>query len=172
MSDSNATFKKLTGRWNRNILMMGDLNDEPADRSVLEELKAASGEDKLEEPMKTSSGRKTPTPKSYFKRNAYLYNYMWDLYARPDEGTYFYSGSTNTMNVLDHFIVSRGLFYGCSELLLDPQSVGVFKHGPMTSKKGRPIAFDKKTKKGFSDHFPVVAVINTVSANQASNKCQ
>jgi hypothetical protein len=29
----------------------------------------------------------------------------------------------------------------------------------MTSPKGRPVAFDKETKKGFSDHSPITAEI-------------
>lgn len=163
MPDDQATLDKLNARWNRNVLVMGDFNDEPFNRSLLDELKATSGEDKLEEKIKKSGGKNTPTPKSYLSTQAYLFNCMWQFIGLRDEGTCYYSDSTNTMNTLDQFIISRGLYYGMQDLKMKLDSVEIFKPDIMTTKvKRRPKAFDKKTKKGFSDHFPIQALIETL----------
>lgn len=113
MPDTQATMDSLQARWNRNILIMGDLNDEPFNRSVLEELAASSGFDKLEEPVKKSSGLNfIPSIVSYAKLQAPLFNCMWPLVATPDRGTYHFGSGVPTFNVLDQAIVSRGLYYG------------------------------------------------------------
>jgi hypothetical protein len=139
---------------------MGDFNDEPFNRSVLNELRASSGEDKLEEIIKKTKGRNTPTHESYLEEQAYLFNCMWRFLGIPDEGTHFYSKSINTMNLLDQFIITRGLYYGYQGLKMNTESVEIFKPKIMTSsKKGRPIEFNKKAKKGYSDHFPIQAIV-------------
>ena len=164
LEDSEATMDLLNARWNKNILLMGDFNDEPFDRSILDELQASNGEDKLEEKVKKSRGRNaTPSPESYLELQAYFFNCMWKFLGRPDEGTHYYSGSTNTMNLLDQFIISRGLYYGLQGLRLDQATVEIFRPEVMASSaKKRPVKFDKKTKKGYSDHFPVQAVLKTL----------
>jgi hypothetical protein len=163
MPDTKNTLNLLNKRWDSNILLMGDFNDEPFNRSILDELKASSGTDKLEEPIKKSSKRKTPSPKDYLQEQAYLFNCMWSILGMPDTGSYYYSGSTNTMNVLDQFIISRGLHYGLQGLATKPGSVQIARPNCMTSgKKKRPVAFDKKSQKGYSDHFPITGVLVTV----------
>jgi hypothetical protein len=162
MPDTEATLERLNERWNRNILLMGDFNDEPFNRSLLDELQASSGEDKLEEALKASSGRETPSPESYLNAQAYLFNGMWPFLGRPDVGTHYFSQAVNTMNVLDQFIFSRGLYYGLQGLKLDPQTIEIVTPEVMTTRKGRPKAFDKESKKGFSDHFPIAAFLDTL----------
>lgn len=164
MDDSQATIDDLNTKWNKNVLFMGDFNDEPFNRSIVVELKAASGEDRLEEEVKKSKNRQfTPSPEKYLKLQAYFYNCMWKFLGMPDEGTHFYPESTNTMNLLDQFIISRGLYYGLQGLKLEQESVEIFKSSVMASgKKKRPKKFDKKSKKGYSDHFPIQAVIKTL----------
>jgi hypothetical protein len=44
--DENA-IAKLNQRWNKNVLVMGDLNDNPYDRSVLNYLHATSDKNRL-----------------------------------------------------------------------------------------------------------------------------
>lgn len=162
MPDTQTTLDKLNDRWNENILVMGDFNDEPFNRSITRELQASSGEDKLEEPLKKSSGRNTPSPKAYLQKQAYMFNCMYQFIGEKDLGTYFYSEATNTMNVLDQFIISRGMFYGYNRLKMNPDSVEIFQPNIMTSTKKRPKRFDKKTTKGYSDHFPIMGIIETV----------
>ena len=163
MPDTKQTLDALNERWNGNVLLMGDFNDEPFNRSVLDELKVSSGTDKFEEPIKKSSKRKTPSPESYLKTQAYPFNCMWRFLGMPDVGSYYYSASTNTMNVLDQIIISRGLYYGSQGLQVKPDSVQIECPTCMTSsKKSRPVAFNKKSRRGYSDHFPVTGVLLTV----------
>jgi hypothetical protein len=171
MPDTEDTLALLNERWNRNVLLMGDFNDEPFDRSILDYLKAANSTDHLEEPIKASRGSSrehTPTPASYFEDQAYLFNCMWPFLAQPDIGTLFYSGATNTMNVLDQLMISRGLYYGLQGLKFDCESVEIFRPDIMSSRqKQRPVAFDfdktgKKAPRGYSDHFPISGLIKVV----------
>lgn len=168
MPDTEATMDMLNQHWNRNILVMGDFNDEPFDRSILDYLKASSGTDHLEEKIKTSRGdirEHTPSPAAYFADQAYLFNCMWPFLSQPDTGTLHYSGATNSMNVLDQFMISRGLYYGLEGLRLDCDSVKIFSPEVMSSaRKKRPVAFDfdrkgHKPPSGYSDHFPITAEI-------------
>lgn len=43
---------------------------------------------------------------------------MWPVVASPDRGSYFYGSGEPTMNMLDQFIASRGLYYSLSDLKL------------------------------------------------------
>ena len=162
----------LNERWDRNLLLMGDFNDEPFNRSIMEILQASNGTDHLEEPIKASRGR-LPSFKRYNKKHAYLFNCMWPMLGRPDTGTHYYSRSTNTLAVLDQFIISRGLYYGNSGLQMrrgpnDEIATNIFQPEEMTTPKGRPREFNRKKLDGYSDHFPIEMVIETVSAFGAS----
>ncbi len=167
LPDTEDSLEKLNERWHRNVLLMGDFNDEPFDRSIMDFLQASSGEDNLEEPIKKSPRMKIPSEAAYLNKQAYLFNCMWPKLGIPDEGTLFYSGSVNTMNLLDQFIISKGLYYGMQGLKLDQQSVEIFRPSIMASgvkKRPRKFEFDKKGIKtnGYSDHFPITAVIDLV----------
>jgi len=162
LQDTEASLTELNKRWNRNVLVMGDFNDESFNRSVLNNLLATRDLDHIEEEIERSGNRNIPTAKAYLPRRAYLFNCMWGLVGQSDIGTLYFSESTNTMNLLDQFIVSRGLFYGKQKLKMDLGSVNIFKPSIMTTRKGRPIPFDKKTKKGFSDHFPIECIVRKV----------
>ncbi len=162
--DTEAGLALLNDRWNRNVLLMGDFNDDPFSRSITDYLLAAKDLDKVEEVMKPGQGRKTPDAKTYLGKKAALFNLSWPLLAEPDTGTIFFSDvSANTMNLFDQFIISRGLYFGTSGLKAKPDSVQIFRAPEMApGAKKRPKAFDKKTSKGFSDHFPVEMVIEVV----------
>jgi hypothetical protein len=114
--------------------------------------------------VKAETNHNTPSIKTYLEREAVLFNLSWPFLGTPDTGTLFFSGeSANTMNVFDQFMVSRGLYYGESGLKARSDSVQIFRPSDMaTGTKRRPKAFDKKTKKGFSDHFPIEMIIDTV----------
>lgn len=117
LPDTETSMEKVQERWSRNILAMGDFNDEPFNRSLLEELKASSGFDKLEEPVKKSGGNDhLPGVVRYAKLQAPLFNCMWPVVAMPDRGSYFFGSGIPTMSMLDQFLVSRGLYYGTSGL--------------------------------------------------------
>jgi len=122
--DTEVNMERIQDRWNRNVLVMGDFNDEPFDRSVLAELRASSGFDKLEEPVKTSGGNEyLPGSTAYAELQATLFNCMWPVAAVPDRGSLFFSEGIPTMNLLDQFIVSRGLYYGFSNLRMKRRAI-------------------------------------------------
>ncbi|AOS83294.1 hypothetical protein BIU88_03530 [Chlorobaculum limnaeum] len=164
LPDTAEAFAALSARWNRNIVLMGDFNDDPSCRSVTDYLLAAKDLDKVEEELKASPNRETPTIDAYIERQPALFNLSWQLYAQPDTGTIFFSGeSANTMNLFDQFMVSRGLHYGAAGLKARPGSMRIFTTPEMApGAKMRPKPFDKSTKKGYSDHFPVEMIIDVV----------
>ncbi len=169
LPNTKASLDQLNALWNQNVLVMGDLNDEPFDRSILDYLQATKDLDLVEEEIKKGSGsNQIPTVQTYLGKKAYLFNCMWPLLGRSDTGTYYFGGDQNTpkpshtMSLLDQFIISRGLYYGKQKLKLDPASVEIFTPPVMTTAKGRPRSFNRQTKKGYSDHFPIQCVIQTV----------
>ncbi len=162
LPDTKASLAKLNERWNRNVLVMGDLNDEPFARSVLDYLLGSKDLDHVEEELKAGGGKNIPEAKTYLEKMPFLFNCMWPLFGQPDKGTLYFSTATNSMNLLDQFLVSRGLFYGVQGLKMDPASVEIFTPAAMATAKGRPRAFDRKTLKGYSDHFPIQALVQTL----------
>jgi endonuclease/exonuclease/phosphatase family metal-dependent hydrolase len=162
--DTAAGLAQLNVRWNRNVLLMGDFNDDPFCRSITDYLLASKDLDKVEEELKAEKDRKTPSIKTYLERKPALFNLVWPFLGTPDTGTIFFSSeSANTMNLFDQFIVSRGLYFGKSGLKARAGSVQIFRPSEMApGAKMRPKAFDKKTKKGFSDHFPIEMIVDTV----------
>ena len=167
LPDDEISLEILNDLWNRNVLLMGDFNDEPFDRSIMDFMQASSGIDHLEEPVKKSPGQKIPSPSSYLNKQSYLFNCMWKEMGKPDNGTYYFSGATNSMNMLDQFMVSKGLYFGEQGLKFNQQSVEIFRPSIMASgskKRPKKFEFDKKRIKrnGFSDHFPITATIETL----------
>lgn len=168
LPDTEDSLARLNRRWNRNVLVMGDLNDGPNDRSVVRELRASSGFDKIEEPVKKArEGRNhLPLARTYLRLEPTLFNCMGRFLGMPDAGTYFWSKDVNTMSVPDQFVVSRGLLRGESGLKTRLESVTIFKHESMTSgEKERPRPFEFSREKpakratGASDHFPITMLI-------------
>lgn len=166
MPDTPATLEALNARFDTNVILMGDFNDEPYSRSVVEYLRASRDLDHVEEPIKKASARDlparqhTPTVRAYLERDAYLFNCMWPTVGQSDTGSLHFSQGVNTMNLLDQFMVSRGLRLGRAGLRMKLDSVRVFRAPPMATRgKQRPIPFDKATKKGYADHFPIEAEI-------------
>ena len=164
LPDEPKSLERLNALWDRNVLVMGDFNDSPYDRSVLSELQAASGFDKIEEPVKPQSKTASlPKAKSYLKLRPTLFNCMWKFLGKPDEGTHFWPKDVNTMSVLDQFIISRGLVCGSSGLKLPLESVSIYKDERVAKKSGRPRAFKLRGRgggtTGVSDHFPITALI-------------
>ena len=170
LENSRRSLDLLNERWNRNVLLMGDLNDYPYDRSVLTELAAAGGFDRIDRLLKKPRGndREIPPIASYLRTQPILFNCMWKFLGVPDSGTYFWSEDVNTMNVLDHFIISRGLLHGEDGLIMRPENVDIFRPKSMTTPKGRPRRFKYKKNQvsaptGVSDHFPICGILETAT---------
>jgi hypothetical protein len=169
MPDTAQTLQKLNERFDANVLLMGDFNDEPYSRSVVDYLLAAKDLDHIEEVIRKAPAnakpprQQTPTVRSYLELKAYLFNCMWPQAGLSDHGSLHFSPGVNTFNLLDQFMISRGLLLGRSGLKMLLDTVRVFEAPPMASaQKKRPVAFDKKTKKGYSDHFPIEAQIDVL----------
>jgi hypothetical protein len=170
LSDSEVSLHQLNHAWNRNILIMGDLNDEPWDRSVMESLRAGFSTDHLQESIEFSRNS-LPSYRAYTQRQPWLFNPMWSLITAPDTGTRYCSDSTQTMQLLDQFIASRGLYYGMQGLKISQSTHGIPDveiHRPdvMTTSHGRPREFRRDDRSGYSDHFPVLTSLQTVSSHQ------
>src|SRR5204862_16992 len=78
----------------------------------------------LEEPVKKATSAdephraNTPTVARYLELKPYLFNCMGALAGASDTGTLTFSEGTNTMNLLDQFMITRGLLFGRQGLQL------------------------------------------------------
>ncbi len=125
------------------IIVMGDLNDEPTNRSVHEMLMA-------------NNKRKNANSRE-------LYNLMYDLHNTGNAGSYFYRG---TWNMLDNLIISQSLLKDKSGYHTDYEGGKIFRQDWM-------LYSDEKYKEsvpnrtyggpqyygGISDHFPIYVTL-------------
>ncbi|TVR67591.1 MAG: endonuclease/exonuclease/phosphatase [Candidatus Competibacteraceae bacterium] len=126
------------------VLVMGDFNDEPCDDSLTRYALSERQEAKV---RLAQTGR--------------LLNLMWPTLGEA-LGTHYYS---NTANVLDQFLISRGLVTGASGLTALRASVRVERFPEMVSggTYPAPIRFGRGASAnlaGFSDHYPISLVID------------
>lgn len=132
-----------------NIIVMGDFNDEPFNRSIQEYLFAIRNRDRVQ-------ARKNST-----KSRPYLYNLTWSLMDETTPGTYYFSKNPSGWNMLDQIMVSKGRLVGNSGLEVEEKSIKIFR--PKRIKEGsKPKPYRKRKNKwvkGFSDHFPITALI-------------
>ena len=121
------------------VLAMGDFNDEPFNRSLVDYALS----DRIR-------------PKVTLARSAKFLNLMWQILGQ-GIGTHYYN---NIPNVLDQFLVSKGLVTGNSNLRAIIDSVEVVRLPEMvkSSPYPAPIRFGRKSSlnlNGFSDHYPI-----------------
>ena len=122
------------------IVVMGDFNDEPHDRSLSDYA------------LSTNSKKKV-----VYARNPMLYNLTWQKWGN-GSGSYVYDGEGL---MIDQILVSKGLCYATGKLRADPQDLAVFSLPEMV--KGRyatPVRFGRPSASGhdpngFSDHLPL-----------------
>lgn len=123
------------------IVVLGDFNDEPFDRSLSEY---------------GLSERDGSRVKSLRSRKPYLLNLMWPLMGT-GSGTHYY----DSWGVLDQALVNRPLLRSDSPIQLEKDSIEVIRESWMM-KGAKPRRFSRPSKKGggmdgsgFSDHFPI-----------------
>jgi predicted extracellular nuclease len=122
------------------VIVMGDFNDEPFNRSVTH---YALG---LKDSSKVHSKR---------SQKPYLYNLMWPL-QNDKSGTHYY----DSWGMLDQVLVNRPLLRKENQLQLVSDSCQIFKTSDML-KSGKPRRFSRPSAGssydpgGFSDHLPV-----------------
>jgi predicted extracellular nuclease len=127
------------------VLVMGDFNDEPFDRSLAE--------------FALSS---RTTRRVLGGRNPYLFNLMWPLLG---EGitSYVYG---NRPNMLDQFLVTKGMLRQSPPIRVLKSSVEVIRLPGMASgaynkprRFGRPSKPSSYDPTGYSDHFPIAVTL-------------
>ena len=124
------------------ILVMGDFNDEPFDRSLVQYALSTRQSERV---LNARSPR--------------LLNLMWPLLGER-AGTYYHS---NLPKMLDQFLASQGLIDPDANLSLIGGSVAIEAYPEMvnTGTYPSPIAFGRPAKPstynrcGFRDHFPI-----------------
>ena len=124
---------------NSNIIIMGDFNDEPINRSIKEILKAGY----LDETNDTCQ----------------LINLMYPLYRR-GFGTHFRVNNITEASVLDQVIVSSSMLYENNEMKSEDGIGHIYQNEFLMDKKnGRPLRTYQGLKYlgGFSDHLPIYA---------------
>ncbi len=124
------------------VLVMGDFNDEPFNRSIMEYALGSNSEKEVKN-----------------ARSPRLYNLMWKLLADGD-ATYYYKGN---WTMLDQFMVSKGFLTKTAKLRIKKDSTKVEKFSDMME-KGKPIRFgldkDQINENGYSDHFPISTILS------------
>lgn len=151
-------------RWETKVLIMGDLNDEPSDRSLVEHLQASSEIDRVTGATNAIKGF-TKEAIDYRGDDTFVFNASWRFLGPENTGTYFIASTAdesfaNRYQVLDQIIASRGLL-DPNSLHLDPNSVKIHATKTVATQPAkRPRGFDRKTKKGTSDHLPVTAILD------------
>jgi hypothetical protein len=129
LRNDEESLSVLNQKWNRNILLMGDFNDNPYDKSILNHLHATPDRSKLlnwDEIFSHPSLKKWPTNKQTDRHNylfyqGYLFNCMWSMI--PDGTIYYLDG----FDLFDQFIISRGLLYGSQKLKLNLSEIQINK---------------------------------------------
>jgi endonuclease/exonuclease/phosphatase family metal-dependent hydrolase len=150
-------------KWETKVMVMGDFNDEPSDRSVVDHLRASNDLDRVIGRTNDIDGFKKETA-DYRAQEVFLFNAAWKFLPQQKVGTYFLdalrSGEkfANRYQVLDQFVATRGLLTG-SGLTLDVDSVAIFRELLVATGSGRPRGFNKKKKRGTSDHLPLTVVL-------------
>lgn len=122
------------------IVVMGDFNDEPFNRSITEYALSTNN---------INAARRV-------KKN-YLLNLMWPLLSA-GSGSHYYG---SRWNMLDQIMVSRAIVNGKSGWRINGEARIEGKE--IMSKRGKPSRFGIRPKErnveGFSDHFPVSVML-------------
>jgi Endonuclease/Exonuclease/phosphatase family len=145
------------------VLIMGDFNDEPSDASVVGHLQASSELDRVVGPANQITKFATEVA-TYRGDDTWLYNACWKFLAPENLGTFFIESTSsgehfaNRYQVLDNLVASRGLLRP-GGVTLDPGSVDIYRAASVATPSGRPRPFNRKSKKGTSDHLPVIATL-------------
>ena len=122
------------------VLAMGDFNDEPFDRSLVN--------------YALSEQTRGKVTRARYPR---FFNLMWTILGQRKR-TYFYR---NDPLLLDQFMISKGLITGKSGIKADLDSAEVVMFPEMVDGGAyeKPVRFGRGTSpnlNGFSDHFPIV----------------
>ncbi len=139
------------------VLLMGDFNDEPFNRSLTEYAMS------LDNSVKISNARK-PTADSHITvRIPYLLNLMWKLLGE-GRSSFVYEGDGN---LLDQFLVNRAIALNSINNHFKVETVDIADHitGLVKGEYKTPIKFGAPSKasefnpNGYSDHLPIIITL-------------
>lgn len=128
------------------VIVMGDFNDEPFDRSLVQYALS----ERVERRVKSKRSRKP-----------YLLNLTWRLMGQ-GIGTHFFQG---TPGMLDQILVNRPVLRNDSPFEANQLSLEILRFSEMTTSSGSPRRFGRPSSPntfddtGFSDHFPLAFVL-------------
>ena len=139
---------RLDYEWNKNVLLMGDFNDEPYKESLTKYLNSVSDIKNCREWKEIleirTRNEKNPLDishkKYYLEESTSLFNCMWKLVADPNligdatldlnvPGGSIYYWRTNRWSIFDQFIISRGLYHGKQNLRFRKDSSRIVYEG-------------------------------------------
>ena len=139
----STLFEQFEVEDNLPIILMGDFNDEPFNRSVQEYLLGTRDANRV---------RRSQIPR--------LLNLMWPLMTEEDPGTFRFRSD---WNMLDHFLISKGMLLNDSPIRVRPESVAIFRPDQLKGSGNAPRRFGRPSRNldsnGFSDHFPITVII-------------
>jgi endonuclease/exonuclease/phosphatase family metal-dependent hydrolase len=164
LRDEDDDLEPVMEKWEAKVMVVGDFNDEPGERSVVDHLKASNELDRVIGATNDIDGFKDETA-DYRGQDVFLFNPTWKFLPQQNTGTYFLdtlrSGEklAKRYQILDQLVASRGLVSG-NGLTLDINSVSIFRDSIVATSSGRPRKFKKNTMQGTSDHLPLTAVLN------------
>ncbi len=138
----NQRIQEVHGE-DTSVMIMGDFNDEPFNRSIIEHALGTPDKDKV----------------THAKTAPLLYNLMWPFAAKA-QGTFYFEG----FNLLDQMMVSKGMLNSEGKFGIDPNSAQILdfeeiKKNGKPRKFGRPSYSQGVDGQGFSDHFPIAVKI-------------
>jgi endonuclease/exonuclease/phosphatase family metal-dependent hydrolase len=126
------------------IILMGDFNDEPFNRSMQEYLRGTR-----------DAGRVRRS------RSPVVYNLMWPAMTGPNPGSYRYG---TEWNMLDQFLVTKGMLRTDSHVRVRAESVEIHRPANMVGRGGAPIRHGRPSRglnpNGFSDHYPILVQLD------------
>ena len=104
------------------------------------------------------SGKKPPELHHVNSCGGLVYSPWYELEEQTPEdkplGSYYYKGDWET---IDHFLLNSALF---RDNALSYKCFWVMSEPPFTNAAGRPDTYNPRTGNGFSDHLPIVLVLN------------
>lgn len=152
--------EELVERGRRPLIVLGDFNDDPFDRS-LTVLGATPDVDEVLVGLRSQGRTREDRLRAYQAWAPTLLNPFW-AYTTGALGTYYRSPRWRTY---DQVLVSSGIVDGAGPLRYVPGSAHPFvadsvtlagRNVPMINRGGKPLAYDSHKRRGCSDHFPAV----------------
>ena len=156
LKDTEPARRQLRDHWNRAVVVMGTLNEDPWSIPVRRILNAGRSLRAATAPC-PFAGETLPSWRTYLAAPIVLFNPAWCLLSDPESGTCRIDGESR---IHDQILLSRGLVTGDSGLKFPPSDpvepgLTLLSRSILADADGSPRAFCPENRTGFSDHLPV-----------------